>query len=420
MWSENGAGTGAQNTAIGYQAMKGAVGGGVGITGSFNVGLGSHANSRIADGTANVAVGHQANNNVSSGSYNIGIGMRANQNVTTGSRNIAIGHETMNGYDTENDNIAIGYDALGGTINGAEKNVVIGNYAGDAITEGDENTLLGHEAGTTLTTAKYSVAVGYRSLKNTDTGDRNTAVGYLSMEGAANNSADQNAAFGGYTLKNVQDGATGNTGLGYLSLSAVTTGDKNIAVGYESGDNITTGSNNVVIGKADVPSATADSRLSISDGDGGTTWIQGNEDGIVLGALTPLFYERAALDTSAVDFRVPTVQSSVANPNGYPMPFAGKVVAASFLFAGSAISTSGNTNTIRIRKNGGSSGSDIKEFTFTEGDLNNTNGNQYTLVKSGSDVSFTFAAGDVLQVKRQGGSTDLNNSQAMLWVSYNF
>jgi hypothetical protein len=136
-------------------------------------------------------------------------------------------------------------------------------------------------------------------------------------------------------------------------------------------------------------------------------------------ALHPCFFERAALDTTAVDFRVPTVQSSTANPNGYPMPFAGTVRAASFLFVGSAISTSGNTNTIRIRKNGGTSGSDIKEFTFTESDLVNTNGFQYTLVKSGSDVLFTFAAGDVLQVRRQGGSTDLNNSQAILWVKFN-
>ena len=136
-------------------------------------------------------------------------------------------------------------------------------------------------------------------------------------------------------------------------------------------------------------------------------------------ALHPCFFERAALDTTAVDFRVPTVQSSTANPNGYPMPFAGTVRAASFLFAGSAISTTGNTNTIRIRKNGGTSGSDIKEFTFTESDLVNTNGFQYTLVKSGSDVLFTFAAGDVLQVRRQSGSTDLNNGQAILWVKFN-
>ena len=122
------------------------------------------------------------------------------------------------------------------------------------------------------------------------------------------------------------------------------------------------------------------------------------------------------MDTSAVDFRVPTVQSSTANPNSYPMPFGGKVVAASFLFSGSAISTTGNTNTIRVRKNGGSSGGDIQEFTFTEGNLTNTNGTNYTLRRTG--LTFAFDPGDVLQVKRQGGSTDLNNAQAILWVKY--
>ena len=256
------------NIAIGYQAM-----------------LGSFANSTGANN--NIGIGYHSMHDITTGDDNITIGYQAGELITTGSDNIAIGYEALDAATTENDNIAIGYQAMSGAISGAEKNVVMGNFAGDAITTGDENTLVGHQSGTTLTTAKYSVAVGYRSLYNTDTGDRNTAVGYLSMEGAANNSADQNAAFGGYSLKNVQDGATGNTGLGYLSLSAVTTGDKNIALGYESGDNITTGSNNVVIGAADVSSATGSSQLSISSGDGGVTWITGTSAGHVsLGNFT--------------------------------------------------------------------------------------------------------------------------------------
>ena len=236
----------------------------------------------ITTATSNVGIGSGALDSLSAsnGNYNVALGINAGTAITTGDRNISIGYGAGDGYDTESDNVAIGYDALGGSIAGAEKNVAIGNYTGDALTTGDENTLIGHQSGTTLTTAKYSVAVGYRSLYNTDTGDRNTAVGYLSMEGAANNSADQNAAFGGYSLKNVQDGATGNTGLGYLSLSAVTTGDKNIAIGYESGDNITTGSNNVVIGAADVDTATGDDQISISGSDGGVTWLKGDSNGI--------------------------------------------------------------------------------------------------------------------------------------------
>ena len=287
---------GARNTAVGYESL-GAI-----TTSNYNVAIGFQAGAGAWSGAdSNIAIGYQALNGSLTADKIIAIGRQAGQahtsgtdsiymgtfcalNVTTGNRNIVIGYEAYDGATSESDNIAIGHSALGGAVNGAEKNVVIGNYAGDAVTSGDENTLIGHQSGTTLTTAKYSVAVGYRSLYNTDTGDRNTAVGYLSMEGAANNSADQNAAFGGYTLKNVQDGATGNTGLGYLSLSAVTTGDKNIAIGYESGDNITTGSNNVVIGAADVSSATGSDQLSISSGDGGVTWITGTSDsGVLMG-----------------------------------------------------------------------------------------------------------------------------------------
>lgn len=342
MWSQNGAGTGSQNTSLGYQAMKGGVGSGVGITGSFNVSLGSHANSRLADGTANVAVGHQANNNISSGSYNIGIGMRANQFITTGNRNIAIGHEALNGFDTESDNIAIGYDALGGTIAGAEKNIAIGNYAADAITtandlvaigynaagsmttgynnnaqsviignhagelltNGSNNVIIGHNAGKSMTTwssgtlrNSYSVIIGNSAGASLINSGRNIAIGHQSLF------FEQNTGYNTYVGQNAgyyQRGAEKNTGMGYgvMQGSIYLTGDENLGLGYqalyvlgsganniaigcEAGNNITTGSNNVVIGKADVPSATGDSQLSISDGDGGTTWITGNSSGVV-------------------------------------------------------------------------------------------------------------------------------------------
>ena len=72
-----------------------------------------------------------------------------------------------------------------------------------------------------------------------------------------------------------------NSAFGTDSLKVMTSGSKNIGIGYQAGNNITTGDNNVVIGAADVASATGDSQLSISDGDGGTTWITGTEAGVV-------------------------------------------------------------------------------------------------------------------------------------------
>jgi len=132
----------------------------------------------------------------------------------------------------------------------------------------------------------------------------------------------------------------------------------NIGIGYQAGVNQTAGSGNVIIGSGiDLPSTSGSRQLKIAGNDGTTTttWIEGNSDGIVLGGLTPLFFERAGLDTNAVDFRVPTVQSSSANPNSYPMPFAGKVKAMTCIFTGDVASSS-TSNVIRIRKNNGSSG----------------------------------------------------------------
>lgn len=134
-------------------------------------------------------------------------------------------------------------------------------------------------------------------------------------------------------------------------------------------------------------------------------------------ALHPIFYERSALNTNAYDFRSPTATGATATPNAFPMPFNGRVAAATFLFAGGTI-TGTATNTIRIRKNGGTSGSDIQDFTFTPSDLTNPTGTNYTLVKTGADVDFDFSAGDILQVRRQSGTTNLYNGQAVLWVKF--
>lgn len=134
-------------------------------------------------------------------------------------------------------------------------------------------------------------------------------------------------------------------------------------------------------------------------------------------ALHPIFFERSALNTNAYDFRSPTATGATATPNAFPMPFNGRVVAATFLFAGGTI-TGTATDTIRIRKNGGSSGSDIQDFTFTPSDLTNPTGTNYTLVKTGADVDFDFSAGDILQVRRQSGTTNLYNGQAVLWVKF--
>ena len=258
--------------------------------------VGAFAMTEITTGDDNSAFGYQAMQNITTGSDNIAIGSEALNDVTTGSRNIAIGYRAADGFDTENDNIAIGTAALGGSVAGAEYNVVIGNYAGDAITSADNSVIIGHNAGTAVTTGGENVMIGYQSGYGiTDGGSNifigqstgfsggsneqgNVAVGHLALSSIAN--ADYNVGVGYRAGRYVK--GQHNVYVGYDSGNdSSNTGSKNIGVGYQAGNNITSGSNNVVIGAADVSSATGDSQLSISSGDGGVTWITGTSAGHV-------------------------------------------------------------------------------------------------------------------------------------------
>ena len=375
----------------------------------------------ITTATSNIGLGSGALDSLtaSSGNYNVALGVNAGTAITTGDRNLAIGYGAADAFDTESDNIAIGYDALGGSVAGGDKNVMIGNYAGDSLTSGTENVGIGYQAhtggtgffnvavgsqaGKLMTSNSYQTLVGYQAgQKFNGTNARfNTAIGYQAM-GGGTSSPHQNTALGAAALYNV-NGVSRN----------------NIGIGYQSGVNQTSGSGNIIIGSGiDLPSTSGSRQLKIAGNDGSTTttWIEGNSDGIVLGALTPLFFERAALNSTTVDMRVPTVQSSTANPNAYPMPFAGKVMAVSFLFAGGSITSNSNANTWRLRTNGAASGTD---FSWSSDSLTETNTNNYTKVVTGSDVAMTFNAGDILQFKRTASGTSLNNAQAIVWVKYN-
>ena len=324
--------------AIGYRAcFSGGLNYGVAVGGEANYSAGSNVTAvgyrahKSHTGSFNVAIGREALDASGSGGYNVAIGGRhALGAVTSGARNIGIGYQAADGFDTESDNIAIGYDALGGSVAGGEKNVVIGNYAGDAVTSADNTVLVGYGAGGSLTSQSDVVGIGYEAGKTAGnqtiaigtssasigTGWRNVMIGYGagkrttdhdnvvigweagddgtgygqsvfigSMAGKRWGIGDYNIAIG-YGAGGQQDAASGNdaqynTVIGHGSGDNVTDGDYNIFLGQSSGDNITTGSNNVVIGAADVPSATGDDQLSISSGDGGTTWITGDSSGNV-------------------------------------------------------------------------------------------------------------------------------------------
>lgn len=160
--------------------------------------------------------------------------------VNTGVNNVFIGYEAGNDNTTGTGNVAVGYRALDvNTIGGS--NVAVGSEALGANTTGVSNTAVGHNTLLFNTTGFSNVAVGSSALRNNVYGRYNVAVG----DGALQSLAPTNAT-------------TNNTGLGYRSVNAISTGVDNTSVGAESGDQVTTGNQNTIIGSGAASSGTND------------------------------------------------------------------------------------------------------------------------------------------------------------------
>jgi len=128
------------------------------------------------------------------------------------------------------------------------------NYGwnGTVTTDG-YNTFLGLNAGnltmgstaTTVTQSSRNTGIGYQSLYANTTGYGNTALGYKSL--INNTEGYRNTALGHATLFNLTTGYN-NIGIGYSALFSETTGYNNVGIGYETLKNSTSSYSNVAIG----------------------------------------------------------------------------------------------------------------------------------------------------------------------------
>ena len=260
LYSQEAAGTGSSNTAVGYQAMRGATSS-TAISGSQNTAVGGNALEDITSGAANVAVGYQSFTNVTSGSYNIGLGMRTGQNTTTGTRNIAIGDHTFKTNSTGTDMVAIGHNAAEAATAGYS--VVIGSLAQETGT-GSYNVFLGYRAGYDSDSTQ-SVALGYGAAEYLD-GGNSIAIGLEALKGSSSTHVT----------------GVENVALGFMAGMNVQTGRNNTLIGTRAGDSLTTGDGNVIIGShTEAASNTGDLQLTIGSHDGSNSviWITGNSSG---------------------------------------------------------------------------------------------------------------------------------------------
>jgi hypothetical protein len=261
---------GAQNVALGVNALKGSSFSASNSTG-YNTAIGYNAlKSQQSTGGQNTAIGNQAMPSNTTGSNNTGVGTNIMWKNTTGHENTAIGKDALFNNTVGNTNIAIGWQALTSNTTGSNS-TAIGTGALLSNTTAWGNTAIGNQSLYSNTTAQGNVAIGDSSSYNTNTGGNNTSIGYKSL--ANNISGANNTSIGSVSLFNAI--GTANTAVGAMSATAVSSGNNNTVVGSGSGNSITTGSYNIIIGQnLTVPFGTSDNQLNI----GG--WISGTNGAI--------------------------------------------------------------------------------------------------------------------------------------------
>jgi hypothetical protein len=139
--------------------------------------------------------------------------------------------------------IRVGPGSAGSSLN----NVSIGNNSASSGTTGYFNTYLGNESGVSATTGHNNTGVGFQVLENNIVGVGNTALGVNAGRFTGTN---YNVAIGLGSQKSaaLTSGAGENTSVGFNSLAALTTGERNVAIGHFCGMGITTGSLNTHVG----------------------------------------------------------------------------------------------------------------------------------------------------------------------------
>ena len=271
--------TGQASTFFGHSA------GGSMTTGSSNNFIGRSSGTYVTTGSNNNFMGSFAGYSVT-GANNVAIGANAMLGGASGGssvdKTVAIGTDTLSANQSSaEDTVAIGYQALySGTS--ADDSVAIGATAARANTTGTKLVAIGFEALKANTTAAANIAVGYQSLKANTTGtnhtavgkgalktvttaNNSTAVGHSALE--SNSSGAQNAATGAFA-GNANTTGSYNTSNGYGALVATNTGNNNTGLGGNAGDNITTGSNNTVIGyNADASSSSVSNEITLGNTD---------------------------------------------------------------------------------------------------------------------------------------------------------
>jgi hypothetical protein len=130
-------------------------------TGSFCTFVGSASGSRVS-GNGNTAIGYNAMQGPvggTSGTANSAVGVGSLANLTTGENNTAAGHSSAPNATTGSRNVFCGYFSGSALTTGAD-NVFLGFTAGDNTTTGNNNVVIGGSASASSATASNEITLG--------------------------------------------------------------------------------------------------------------------------------------------------------------------------------------------------------------------------------------------------------------------
>ena len=233
----------------------------------------------IITGSNNIMMGEDIAENFEFGYGNILFGGDSAYFMTCGRDNIAMGCKSLSHLIEGTNNIALGRAAgqmssgsPGGTPAGiGTDNIFLGSYATAPHRTPNKYLVIGHG----------NIFGGFEETTNWIIGDPNYNIGIgigtptskLHVKGSAiitgvatagivtatNIYSDQYfgdgnhnfyaGAFVGSGAVGIASGACHNVGIGYSTLSHLTTGDKNVAIGCRTGTLITSAANNVLLGR---------------------------------------------------------------------------------------------------------------------------------------------------------------------------
>ena len=277
-----GQGTGADNTAVGYQAMSLLNGSGA----TKNTAIGKDALSGVLNTGENTAVGFNSGSSLTDGSNNIIIGCDADASSASASNEITLGNANNNllriiglgntdghvlTYSSSSGGIVLAAAGGGGAsdLNGLTDCLVdtdslyVGEVPAGLSGNPQSNTIMGIDAGGSLTTGYGNTVIGSSAMDANTDGQDNVAIGHNAMGSATS------------------DGRTVAIGVNALALQNQLFSPSNTAVGYAADDACVTGFQRTCIGASTGGGATGDNITNI--GYGAVTSTSSVSDEITLG-----------------------------------------------------------------------------------------------------------------------------------------